>query len=263
MRTFSLQCFGVGDGWPSANRNHSSFLYRLGEVTLLIDCGEPVSARFNATGLDYDSVDRIFLSHLHSDHIGGFFMLMQGFWLEKRRKDLSICLPADGIAPIRGMLNAACLFDELFSFRLAFEPLKAAGPVMVRNARVTPYHTTHLNGFRRAFREIYPLAFESFCFLIEWEGLRIGHSADIGGPEDLAPLVAAPLDLLVCEMAHAHPENLFRYLKDKPIKQILFIHLTRRLWKELDKTQALAAQMLPGIPFSFAHDGEEVLLNRQ
>ena len=48
-----------------------------------MDCGETVSGGYKATGLDYDTIDRIFISHLHSDHIGGFFMLMQGFWLEQ------------------------------------------------------------------------------------------------------------------------------------------------------------------------------------
>src|SRR5687768_17086560 len=92
MDDFSLKCFGVGDGTPSAERNHSAYLYRLGTATLLIDCGEPVSRSFKATGLSYETIDRIFLSHLHSDHVGGLFMLLQGFWLEQRRQQLTIHL---------------------------------------------------------------------------------------------------------------------------------------------------------------------------
>ena len=48
MQEFSLTCFGVGDGLPCGDRNHSSYLYRIGGRTLLIDCGESVSRRWSA-----------------------------------------------------------------------------------------------------------------------------------------------------------------------------------------------------------------------
>ena len=257
MHPFSVKCFGVGDGWPCPDRNHSSFLYRFGRVTLLIDCGEPISGSFKASGLDYDSVDRIFISHLHCDHIGGFFMLMQGFWLEQRQKDLTVHMPRDGIKPCRLMLDAACIFDELMAFRMKFEPLKAGEPVVVHNVRVTPYSTTHLENLRQTFQKQYPQDFAAFSFLMESDRLRVAHSADIGAPEDLAPLLVKPLDLLVCELAHFRPEDLFRYLHGRDIKKLVFMHVARRHWESIEETRALAAKMLPDIPFSFAHDREE------
>lgn len=260
MHSFSLKCLGVGDGWPCADRNHSSFLYRFGKVTFLIDCGESISRSYKATGLDYDTIDRIFLSHLHCDHIGGFFMLMQGFWLEQRQKDLPVHLPADGIQPIRQMLDAACIFDELFAFRLLFEPLELGKPLVTHNVRVTPYPSSHLNSLRDAFQKKYPQKFAAFCFLLESDQLRIGHSADIGAPEDLAPLVAKPLDLLVCELAHFKPEELFQFLKGKPVKRLVFVHMGRRCWENLEEVRALANRMLPDMQFTFAHDGEEITL---
>jgi len=248
---------GVGDGWPST-RNHSAFLYRFGGTRLLMDCGEPVSRCFDQTGVAYDAIDSIFLSHLHFDHIGGFFMLMQSFWLRGRTRDLPIHLPRAGITPIRKLLEAACLFDELLGFRLSYQPLRAGQPVTVQGVRVTPFLTTHLASFRAAFGARYRQKFEAFSFLIEAGALRIGHSADLGAPEDLGPLVSAPLDLLVCELAHFKPEHLFRYLRQHEIKRILFVHLTRKQWEQTDKLGALATSLLGGIPFSFARDHEEL-----
>ncbi|HVY71677.1 MAG TPA: MBL fold metallo-hydrolase [Verrucomicrobiae bacterium] len=260
MHSFSLRCFGVGDGWPCADRNHSAFLYRFGKVTLLIDCGEAVSGAFKATGLNYDTIDRILVSHLHCDHIGGFFMLMQGFWLEQRQRDLPVHMPAEGIGPVRAMLNAACIFDELYAFRLFFEPLALGQPVVTQNVRVTPFRSSHLDSLRESFQAKYPQEFAAYCFLLESDRLRVGHSADIGAPEDLAPLVEQPLDLLVCELAHFKPKDLFAYLKGRPIKRIIFVHVARQYWECLEETRALAERMLGGIPFTFAHDGEEILL---
>jgi ribonuclease BN (tRNA processing enzyme) len=260
MHPFSLKCFGVGDGAPCDDRNHSSYLYHFGPTTLLLDCGEPLSRSFKATGLSYDSIERIFISHLHSDHIGGFFMMMQGFWLEQRKKDLCVHLPAEGIEPIRSLLQAAYLFDELLHFRLSFEPLEAGRPVEVEHVRVTPFPTTHLARLRQAFQKNHPQAFAAFSFLLESDGLRVAHSADLGAPEDLAPLLSQPLDLLVCELAHFKREDMFQYLKGRQIQRIVFTHVDRRYWERLEETRQLAAQMLPGVNITFARDQEIIAL---
>jgi ribonuclease Z len=244
----------VGDGMACADRNHSSYLYRFAETALLFDCGEPVSRSFKATGLDYDTIDRIFLSHLHSDHVGGFFMLMQGFWLEPRRKELVVHLPADAIEPLRRMLSAAYLFDELFQFRLRFEPLREGNAVAQGQVRVTPYRTSHLETLRKSFQKKYPGDYAAHAFLIETEKVRIVHSADLGAPGDLEPLLTRPVDLLVCELAHFQPKDLFGYLKGRDIQRIFFVHLGRWHWDKLTETRRLAMKTLSGMKVSFARD---------
>jgi hypothetical protein len=184
-------------------------------------------------------------------------MLMQGFWLERRKKDLPVHLPADGVKPIRQMLKAALLFPELLRFRLRLQPLRAGRPVATDGVRVTPFLSTHLERLRKMFQRKHPQHFAAYCFLIEAGGKRIGHSADLGRPEDLEPLLAKPLDLLVCELAHFRPETLFRYLGKRDIKRIIFIHVGRRYWENLSATRRLAAKMLPGIPFTFARDNQQ------
>jgi hypothetical protein len=251
----SLTCFGVGDGFPCADRNHASFLYRFGRTSILIDCGEPIDGTFRASGLSYDLIDSIFVSHLHADHVGGLFMFLQGCWLEGRRKELPVHVPANSVKPLRGMLQAGLLFDELFRFRLELKPLGPEKPVGVRNVQVTPFPTSHLDRVGPALRRKYPRAFASYCFLIESARLRIGHSADLGRPEDLDPLLAKPLDLLVCELAHFKPEAIFSYLAGRPIKRVAFVHLARPHWSNLSGIRRLAARMLPGLRHSFPKDG--------
>jgi hypothetical protein len=260
MHEFSLKCFGVGDGTPSADRNHSAYLYQLSGASLLIDCGEPISRSFKASGLSYDAIDRIFLSHLHSDHAGGLLMLLQGFWLEQRKKDLTIHLPQDAIEPITQMLRATYLFPEVLPFQLRFEPLTAGTPIVFGETRITPYRTTHLDALRKTFETRYPGDYAAFCFLLESGPRRFGHSADLGAPEDLEPLLSRPLDLLVCELAHFAPEELFIYLRGKKIGQILFTHLSRWNWQRLPEIETLAREMLPDARYSFPRDLQAVTL---
>src|SRR5581483_8841017 len=166
MGKSSLKCFGVGDGWPCADRNHASFLYRFGKASILIDCGEPISRSYKSSGLSYDTIDRIFISHLHSDHLAGFFMLMQGFWLERRKKELPVCMPDAGIKPVTQLLKACLIFKELLKFRLRFEALRAGKAVVTGDVRVTPHRSSHLEGLQKVFQKKYPQRFEAFCFLI-------------------------------------------------------------------------------------------------
>lgn len=253
-----LKCFGVGDGAACANRNHSSYLYTLGSTAVLVDCGEPVSRSFKATGLSYDTIDHLFLSHLHSDHVGGLFMLLQGFWLEQRRKDLVIHLPADAIAPLRQMLPATYLFEELLTFRLVFQPWQAGQPVPCGAWKATPFRTTHLDGFRRRFQQKYPGNYDAFCFLLEGDGQRIGHTADLGAIEDMRPLLAQPLDLLVCELAHIDPQKLFASLQGQPIRHLVFTHLERSRWERIDDMKSLARKLLAEANVTFVNDQDVV-----
>jgi ribonuclease BN (tRNA processing enzyme) len=251
-------CFGTGDGAPCEDRNHASFLYRLGRTTILVDCGEAVDRSYKASGSSYDAIDAIFLSHLHSDHVGGFFMFMQGMWLESRRKPLKVYLPGKAIRPFREMLNTVFLFDEVLPFRLQLLALENEKTVKVRDVRVRPYYTTHLERTRAQFGKKYRADFSAYCFLIEHKGARIGHSADLGKPQDLEPLVTKPLDLLICELSHFTPEEVFSYLRNNSIKQIAFVHIGRAYRQDLPALRRLATKQIPNTRCRFPNDGDEL-----
>lgn len=259
-QTSSLKCFGVGDGQASADRNHSSFLYRLGGNALLIDCGESLSHSYKASGLSYDLFDRVLLSHMHFDHVGGFFMFMQSLWLERRTKPLVVHAPTGGIKPLRQMLEAACIFDEILPFPLQFAAWEPGRTVAFDSIRVTPFPTSHLAWFRERFETKYPGNFAAYCLKIEGAGLTIGHSADLGTIGDLAPVLETPLDLLVCELAHLDPPEVLKTLQGRDIKRVAFVHLSRQQWEIRDSLKARASEILRPAEVLFPGDGEELSL---
>jgi ribonuclease Z len=245
---------------PSVGRNHAAFLCCLRETSILIDCGESIDSSYKASGLNYDAIDAIFLSHLHADHFGGLFMLLQGFWLEGRRKPLPLYVPEYALASLRQMLQAAMLLDELLQFRLQLLPIPESASITVGRARITAFPTSHLQDVNTRFSKKYGHNFIAYSFLIEADGRHIAHSADLGKPEDLDPLLKQPLDLLICELAHFKPEQLFQYLKGRPIKQAAFVHLARYVRERFGEVQEMAAKMLPGLPYCFPNDSEEIRL---
>jgi len=263
MSKATIQALGTGDGWASDRRGHSAFLFTLKDSMLLLDCGEPVSRQLRTVGVQPDDLDGIVLSHLHCDHVGGFFMLMQGFWLDKRTRDLTVHLPAEGVKPVRRMLDAAYIFEELMTCALNFAPLQNAASFKVGSITVTPHPTTHLDQLKASFGEKYPAGFEAFSFVLENANTRIAHSADIGGLEDLKPLLTQPVDLLVCELAHVEPDELFAFLKDQPagqIGQVAFTHLSRPYRADVEGMQAQAAASLGDLPHTFLNDGDVITL---
>lgn len=239
-------------------RHYSSYYYRLRGNNLLFDCGEPLTSTFKSAGLDFNGIDRIFLSHFHGDHFGGFLMFVQGLWLEKRTRDLTVHLPSDGIEPVKNLLQIACLFDELLPFKMNFVPLEAGQPVQSGDAKITPHLTTHLHSLKSCFQDKYPLKFEAFSFLIETGHCRIGHTADLGAPEDLDPLIRQPLDLLVCELAHFKVKDVFKYLQGHSIKRLLLVHLPEDLWRDRERVSQLGSEILPEVEIGFPED-EEVI----
>jgi len=256
-RVIELNCFGVGEGWPCHDRRHSSYLYRFGDTHILVDCGEGLSSAYKASGLSYELVDRVLISHLHSDHVGSFSQWMQGLWLEGRVRPVSVSAPAAAIGPIRDWLETTLLFPELVRFETRWEPLvpgKAirSGPVQIRS-----FPTTHLESLRRSFGEKHPRAvFDCFGFLFEFAGRRVAHSSDIGNVNDLEPLLEEPLDLLVCELSHVSPTDLFVKLRGRKIGKVVFTHVSRELWAARTRLRRDATRALDGIPFVIARDGD-------
>src|SRR5260221_8534863 len=115
--TNSLTMLGTSDGLPSPDRHYASLLLRFDGRTILLDCGEPCSHTLKKMSFDFNSLDAVFVTHTHSDHVGGLPMLIQSLWLEQRTRPLPIWLPGRAIAPLRQWLYTCFLFEQLFHFR--------------------------------------------------------------------------------------------------------------------------------------------------
>jgi ribonuclease BN (tRNA processing enzyme) len=217
-----------------------------------------VSRSLKRLKVSFNAIDRLFISHLHADHCGGFLMFLQSCWLEKRRKPLPVHLPGEGIAPFRNMQRTAYLFDDLLPFELSMHRLRSQERIDDGSLQVVAHPTSHLQRLRHDFAKRYNLGFEAFCFEIRvGNGKRLGYSADLGAPEDLEPLVAQPLDVLIVELAHFSDAALFKYLQDKPIGRIVLTHVGRKYWKN-EKVIQTARRYLDRSRVIIARDGLEL-----
>jgi ribonuclease Z len=88
-----LAFLGTGASWPSAQRNVSALALKRGSEVLLFDCGEGTQRQFQRSELSYMAVSKIFVTHLHGDHILGLPGLLQTMTLNERDEPLQIVGP--------------------------------------------------------------------------------------------------------------------------------------------------------------------------
>ena len=146
------------------------------------------------------------------------------------------------------------------AFKLDFTPITARDTFLVGDIRVTALPTTHLEQLREHFAGKYPAKFEAFSFLLETDNATVAHTADIGALEDLEPLLQKPVDLLVCELAHVKPNELFVFLSNQEIGHVAFTHVSRPYRKNLDELKTKAKATLGEIPHTFLMDGDLIEL---
>ena len=83
-----LTFLGTSSGSPSFTRNVSSYALRLTDEIWLFDCGEATQHQLMRSHLRYSKITRIFITHMHGDHIfglPGLICALSGSRAEQRR----------------------------------------------------------------------------------------------------------------------------------------------------------------------------------
>ncbi len=90
---FEVFFLGTGSAAPSLLRKHSSFAIRKEGELLLFDCGESCQHQIIKSNLSFNKIKKIFISHLHGDHIYGLPGLLSTMFLNRRDFPISIYGP--------------------------------------------------------------------------------------------------------------------------------------------------------------------------
>ena len=217
---------GSAAGDTSIDRDHSGTLLETDGASLLLDCGGNIARHFRAGEFSADLPGAVWLSHMHSDHIGQFSMLIQSLWLRKRRAPLHVFGPPEVIRVMQDFLVRAILFPELVGFPVEWRAVKPDVAVTHGPFTLTAFATEHLASLARQFRKNYPdTCFQCYGVAIDIGGRRYVYSADLAHPRELAPaLKGREVTALICELAHYPEDVLFRELAPYDIKSIWLTH---------------------------------------
>ena len=127
--SFQLTILGTSSALPTSNRYPTAQVLNVLGRFFLIDCGEGTQTQMRKFKIGFSKIDRIFLTHLHGDHIFGLIGLISTFVLLGREKELHIYSHPDLQKFISAQLNF--LYPGAIPFWIVYHPLNYKGEELI------------------------------------------------------------------------------------------------------------------------------------
>ena len=222
---------------PMPDRNHQSTAIEINDTLYWFDAGAFCSKTAHLMGLDLLNIKKVIISHPHMDHVGGLGNL---FWDIRKLKamkqretkfdKIELYIPEmetwEGFSKI--LRNTEGSFSGM---KIHAVQVKDGIVFSDENMSVTAFHNSHLGTPTDN-------TWKSFTYLIEAEGKRVIYSGDLGGLEELEPIIADGCDALLIETGHYHYLDVCRYMSSKKIGHLFFTHNGRSILNNPEKAPA-------------------------
>ncbi len=185
-----LHFLGTGTIFPDPNRSCSATILETPRDKILVDIGAGTLRRMAIDGIDIHSINYIFLTHFHPDHVGDLVPLL--FALRNTRTESSEAVlrvwgPVGLFRFVQSMERAYGRWIQYSSDEVKFYELKR--------------RLLDFPGFRVIWNKVVHNQ-ESVGFRFEVSGKSIAFSGDSGYCQDLIRL-CKDADVAVVECAHA------------------------------------------------------------
>lgn len=241
---------GTGPGDVVAGRFQASILLECSGQDVLLDAGEPCSGRLLELGFSLNDLDAVWLTHAHTDHVGGLPLLLQACRLHGRDRALPVGMPGRLVEPLEKWLEAVYLPKEGLGFALEAFAWQDGVPVVLGDLSVVPRHTTHLAAEDGR---------EAFLFDISDADRRVVYSGDLGSVDDLDGVLDRPMDLLVCELSHFSPADLAAKLQKAKIGVLCLTHVAAALELRREEIKRQFEAAIGGVDAVYLpEDGERI-----
>lgn len=235
---------GSGHGVPEPNRKCSCILLEVSDKRYLIDAGTDPNEELIRRGILPDSIDAVFITHMHGDHVNGLLPFIDlCSWFYQKAKPVILLPDLSFVAPIREILRigGVSLCDR-FVFRQVEEGLIYKDDTVA----VTAIRTGHTEN--------------SYGYRVEAEGKRIVFTGDMKGKtgptEDYPKLVPeSGIDMVVAECAHFDGMLYQAALREHPPRLFCINHYS---WNYIESCYHLKAQMKNEQQIILATDGLEI-----
>lgn len=257
-----ITLLGTGTPFPNPNAFGTCTLIEAGKEKVLLDCGRGTTIRLCEAGHSVGSVNRVFLSHYHSDHYAGIFDLLMTGAIPQRFANRAGPLHVHGPKGLDHVVNGA--WEASTPDR---EIRVADGEIDPDDMRMVPHEFEEGTVFDENDLKIIAIKVDhgeyikpAYAFRVEYRGKVFVHSHDTRYNENLISK-AKGADVFVHEVATAKPETLAAY---PPIKVALDHHTTPkdvgRVFAQTKPRLAVLTHMvlLPPDPVSIETVVEEI-----
>jgi len=245
---------GTGSGCPSKDRACSSFVVKTSSRLYQFDAGEGFSGSVQRCGLDVNSIGKIFITHLHPDHVAGLFLELQLMYLIGRKKSLDIFVPPEAVNGLMKATDMFYLFKEKFPFKYNFKPILPRSVYRDKELSVEAFSNLHLTGNKAVIKEHKkPNKMQSFSYIIKVNNKRVLYSGDLAQQDDIGYLMDN-VHTAIVEGLHVDLPSLFTACAAKKLKRLILTHLSDKVDKRPNKILKIAEKA--GFKkLIFAYDG--------
>lgn len=137
---FEILFAGTGASVPSRDRSLPCIAVKQGRSLSLFDCGEGSQRQLMISKFSFMRVDRIFITHMHGDHILGLPGLLMTMGLSGRTEPVSLFGPEGIEFTVNSMLDAC---EGELEFDLIIKEVKPGDTVDFDGFSVTAFGTEH------------------------------------------------------------------------------------------------------------------------
>ena len=218
----SIKVTLLGTGTPQLNPRRMSYstLIEAGDEVLLFDAGRAAMLQAKKSGTNLKKLNKLFLTHLHSDHVVGIpDVWLTGFLAPSFRATPMNVWGPKGVDNLTAGLRQA--YDVDVNLRIAQYGGKRAAGMDFKTTTVHDGYTYESNGVRvTAFEVQHTGPDTSYGYKIEYKGRSVVLSGDTIYNENVVKH-ATGVNLLVHQVGYAPKEAVE---KNKVVARIISLH---------------------------------------
>lgn len=253
-----IKFIGTGSAKASLKRNFTSLLFQISSENILIDCGEGISKALLQQNIDLNLIDKIIISHLHSDHFAGLSGLLTNFKLAVRSKPVQVITHKSILPFIKNFLFSSFIIPERMNYEIRFEAFDYNQEIILTDdLKFITKQNSHLDKYK-IHSQGYELFLASPSFLFTYLDKKIYFTSDIGSADDLL-LFSEPINILICEITHIEPGELITSIKKLKPSETYLIHIPDE--KENEILDFLSNQNPDAGHIILTFDGLEILVS--
>ena len=203
---------GTGSAMPTGERFQTGILLQEAGRTVLVDCGSGVLHRLQQSGIGYENVSTVLLTHHHLDHVADLLPLMKARWLAGE-DHLEVVGPRGTEKLVDGLLGVHDYMQDRLDLQV-----REVGPgeFSIAGFDVSAYETRHsvpCLAYRFDDRFTFSGDSEAFAGLADFAEGSAVLAHDCSFPDD------------VDVSNHPTPETLGKALTDHDVGRVYLTHL--------------------------------------
>jgi len=219
---------------------------------LLFDCGRGFAQRLTEYGVSLGAIDKLFLTHLHSDHILSIPDLLLIGWFDGRKTPLRVWGPA-GTKSMMDYMGKTFEFD--IRARADFDDRLTKDGIRSSSSDIQEGTIYEKNGVKvTAFLVDHGPVKPAFGYRVDYAGRSVAMSGDTRFSENLIKH-SQGVDLLIHEVAPIYPSNPKQTERQRAQQE----KIIRDLHTTADQTAAVFNRVKPRLAV-YAHGGDSAVL---